>query len=350
MGGSFWKTQPVDRGQSKGIIDSSKRVRKTPTALPEGMCWRAIDDIPKITSFLEEFYVEDITSSYRLLYSEDFFRFLFQFPKHKPEYSMCLLHNGKMIGYIMAREHTLVLGASTFEIVSANFLCLDKQYRSQGLAPLMIQEMRRVANLNGIFQAVFTAEKDYGFSVAKASYYHYPLSMKNLLDSDIIDYCHTVPKVPASRSSTRLATEIDMPDVHRIYQSSCKKFLLHEELDFETFCYNFASRENVIYTVYNEREQEFASFFIVGTRCVQKNLTIRRAYLYYWSGSPEIVLDAISIASSMSVDMFDMLDIADNRDLIGKLSLTEGTGTLRYHLYNIKESTIPSHQLNFILF
>lgn len=314
------------------------------------MCWSAIDDISKITSFLEEFYVEDITSSYRLSYSEDFFRFLFQFPRHKPEYSVCLLHGGKMIGYVMAREHTLVLDTSALGIVSVNFLCLDKQYRSQGLAPLMIQEITRIANLNGIFQAVFTAEKDYGFSMAKASYYHCPLNIKNLLDSDLIDYCHTAPEVPIPRGSTRLATETDMSQMHRIYQNGCKKFLMHEELDYGSFCYNFANRENVICTVYNEDEQEFASFFIINTKCVQKSLMIKRAYLYYWSGSPDIVSDAVSIASSMSVDMFDLLDIADNNGLIDRLSLSEGTGMLRYHLYNIRENTIPNEQLNIILF
>lgn len=346
---AFWKTQPVDRGHG-GIIDSSRRVRKTPTALPDGMCWCPTNDIPGITSFLGEFYVEDVTSSYRLSYSEELFRFLFQYPRHRPEYSMSLLHNGRMVGYIMAREHTLVLGTSTLEIVSVNFLCLDKQHRSQGLAPLMIQEITRMANLNGIFQAVFTAEKDYGFSVARASYYHFPLNTKSLLESDLIDHCHAVPKVPPPRDTTRLATEIDMPSVHRIYQNGSKKFLMHEELDYESFLYIFTNRENIIYTVYNERDQEFASFFIIGTRCIQNGLMIKRAYLYYWSGSPDIVLDAMSIASTMSVDMFDMLDVADNGKLISKLPLSEGTGALRYHLYNIRESTISNEQLNFILF
>jgi hypothetical protein len=42
-------------------------------------------------------------------------------------------------------------------MVEINFLCVHKKLRSKRLAPVLIKEITRRVNLNGIFQAVYTA-------------------------------------------------------------------------------------------------------------------------------------------------------------------------------------------------
>jgi glycylpeptide N-tetradecanoyltransferase len=42
-------------------------------------------------------------------------------------------------------------------LVEINFLCIHKKLRSKRLAPLLIKEVTRRVNLEGIFQAVYTA-------------------------------------------------------------------------------------------------------------------------------------------------------------------------------------------------
>ncbi len=42
-------------------------------------------------------------------------------------------------------------------MVEINFLCVHKKLRSKRLAPVLIKEITRRANLAGIFQAIYTS-------------------------------------------------------------------------------------------------------------------------------------------------------------------------------------------------
>ncbi len=79
-------------------------------------------------------------------------------------------------------------------------------------------------------------------------------------------------------------------------------------------------------------------------------MVIKRAYLYYWSGSEEIITDAIAFAMRSNIDMFDAINLSENKKIIRSLGFKEGTGTLKYHLYNYKKSPVPSYEIDFILF
>ena len=45
----------------------------------------------------------------------------------------------------------------TVQMVEINFLCVHKKLRSKRVAPVLIREITRRVNLEGIFQAVYTA-------------------------------------------------------------------------------------------------------------------------------------------------------------------------------------------------
>lgn len=49
------------------------------------------------------------------------------------------------------------LGFSTQLMVEINFLCVHKKLRSKRVAPVLIREITRRVNMEGIFQAVYTA-------------------------------------------------------------------------------------------------------------------------------------------------------------------------------------------------
>jgi glycylpeptide N-tetradecanoyltransferase len=346
----FWITQPVGRGKSIGTIDPTPSLNVNPTQLPHLFSWRTVDDVSKISKFLEKFYVEDVSCKYRLLYSCDFFKFLFEHPKHKKEYSLGLFYRDEMIGYILAREHDLVLRNIHHPAVSINFLCIDREFRNKNFAPLMIKEITRIANLNNIFKAIFTAERDYGFSISKARYYHYPLRVENLLKAEIIESPDEIMEAPFKRNDTIIAKDIPQSKIYSLYHKMCKDFTIHEEIPNNICDQVFSGKEDVIVTIYNEHSEEFASFFIIKTVCIDSGIVLKRAYLYYWAGSTRIVQDAIAVAYQMDVDMFDILNIAQNNEIIKSLKLLEGSGVLNYHLFNLNEEPLDSSNINFILF
>ena len=54
-------------------------------------------------------------------------------------------------------RHTGTLPHSEQLMVEINFLCVHKKLRSKRVAPVLIKEITRRVNLEGIFQAVYTA-------------------------------------------------------------------------------------------------------------------------------------------------------------------------------------------------
>lgn len=342
----FRVRQPVGNETIEGIIDDSKSVNHDKTPIPFDMEWRSVDDSQMIFEFLRDYYVEDPYSIYRLQYSKEFIDFLFEYPKHKKEYSIGLFCEDKIIGYILGREHTAVIQTKEMEILSANFLCLKKEYRRLNHAALLISEITRIANLNGIFQAIYTSERNPQYSFCEANYYHFPLNYEKLIAANIIDKYFYKLEIPEIRPDTRLATDEDLTEIYNIY--SRKTCLIYEIFNEDIFKFNFRNRKDIMVTITNGHE--FASFFIIDNKCIKNGIVIREAYLYYWHGTNNIIKDAIRMAHSMSVDMFDIINVHYNKELLRGIGVVEGTGCLKYHFFNYHKSKIDSLCLNFILF
>lgn len=350
MGNRFWNTQPVGKNRENGVINMSMTAISQVTELPFDLKWESINNVKKISKFLRKYYVEDVSSSYRLCYSNSFIEFLIDYPLHKPEYSLGMLKNNKLIGYILGREHLVRINNDKIKMLSVNFLCLNKKYRKRNLAPLLITELTRIANQNGVFQAVFTSEKSYGFSFCSAHYFHYPINIENLVLAELINKNFKSSQNLTFRKNTRLASIEDLDKIHSIYREKVERSQIFEYFDRSMFLFNFQNRNNVMRIVYNEESIEFASFYIVNTYCIEKNLEIKRAYLYYWSGSTDIIVDAIEMARHLNIDMFDLIDVGDNKKVIRKLGFGEGTGILKYHFFGYDKTPVSGSDIDFILF
>ena len=73
------------------------------------------------------------------------------------------------------RVHT-----ETMQMVEINFLCVHKKLRSKRLAPVLIKEITRRTNVQGVFQAVYTAGVVLPKPVAECRYWHRSLNPKKL--------------------------------------------------------------------------------------------------------------------------------------------------------------------------
>ncbi len=79
------------------------------------------------------------------------------------------IKNGKLLAFISAIPASIRVNMAEFvlfsllnyrrilKVVEINFLCVHKKLREKRLAPVLIQEITRRVNLEGIFQAVYTA-------------------------------------------------------------------------------------------------------------------------------------------------------------------------------------------------
>lgn len=67
-------------------------------------------------------------------------------------------------------------------MVEINFLCVHKKLRSKRVAPVLIKEITRRVNLEGLFQAIYTAGVHLPTPVSICRYWHRSLNPKKLVD------------------------------------------------------------------------------------------------------------------------------------------------------------------------
>lgn len=349
MVSSFWDKQPVGNSDNTGPVEKEHKKINEPTKLPDGLHWGTVQDPAVVTQFLNTNYIEDNTMRYRLTYSEEFLGTLFSIPSHLVQFSLGLFSGDQLVGYVLAKKHSLSVCGSQFDAVSINFLCLAKEYRNLNLAPRLILEIKRIANNSGIFQAIFTGQHNFGFSISSIRYYHLALNSNRLVEVGFINR-ELVFTGPSMRNSTRKAVKTDFTNIHKAYSEKYKIFNLHESFNESELESILQYREGVIHTIYNDDADEFASYFSIDTNSIDKSIKIKVAYLYYWAGSSEIIGDAIAHAKETGFDMFNVLCCGENDEIIKEYNFMEGTGQLKYYLYNWNSRPMNKNEVNFILF
>merc|ERR1712243_325442 len=151
------------------------QTREVPLPVPEFFKFENYDtekNLEELYKFLKENYVEDEGSEFRLIYSREFLKWQLESSIIRPEYCLGLRYKGELIGFIFGKEHLLCLKRMLVKTLGINFLCIKIEFRKRRIAPVLIREIKRRANLNGINSAIFTGGIELPFSSAKVRYYH----------------------------------------------------------------------------------------------------------------------------------------------------------------------------------
>ena len=399
----FWSTQPVPKNKKElievevdGPIDNLKdekeKLRLEPYQLPEGYEFVPFnidncDDLTDLYELLRENYVEDYDSLFRFDYSREFLLWALKGPGWKSEWHVAIRCKNdknlkfKLVAFICAVPCKFKIRKNSLTAVEVNFLCVEKPLRATGLAPLLIQEVTRRVNLNGIFQAIYTAGIALNEPIGTAQYYHRPLNFSKLLESNFtylppgksVQQMCSYYKLPIkSALNIRPLVENDLPRVCELLEIYLKKFELSHELTLEECRHWFLLREKVVYSYVildeNSNDEIIVDFFsiysIPSTILNQPNHpnhpkipheSIQVAYLFYYSVSSEIRLlplikSVLQEATRLGFDVLNCLNLMENDDnLLNALKFGAGDGQLRFYLYNWKSKPLKPHEIGFIM-
>ncbi|KAJ3112866.1 glycylpeptide N-tetradecanoyltransferase, partial [Physocladia obscura] len=260
-------------------------------------------------------------------------------------------------------------------IVEINFLCIHKKLRSKRLAPLLIKEITRLVNLEGIFQAAYTAGRVIPTPVSQSRYWHRSLNFKKLVDvgfsyvpkdSTMVQMLRklklpTEPQIPG----TRPMEARDIPTVHMLLSN----FLAaHTDLfpifSVEEIEHWFIPIEDVVYSYVVEdlltgRVTDFYSFYNLPSSILknEKYNHLRAAYLFYYcplgNGNDHLrttalINDALIQAYVNEFDVFNCLDLMGNHRFLEKLQFGKGDGTLNYYLYNYRCRIVENQRMGVV--
>ncbi|TKS82043.1 Glycylpeptide N-tetradecanoyltransferase 2 [Collichthys lucidus] len=364
----FWDTQPVPKLNevvtSHGPIEADKEnVRQEPYSLPQGFMWDTLDlsnaDVLKeLYTLLNENYVEDDDNMFRFDYSPNFLKWALRPPGWLPQWhcGVRVSSNKKLVGFISAIPADIRIYETLKRMVEINFLCVHKKLRSKRVAPVLIREITRRVNLEGIFQAVYTAGVVLPKPVSTCRYWHRSLNPRKLVE---VKFSHLSRNMTLQRTmklyrlpdstktpGLRPMERRDIRQVTELLQKYLRRFQLAPSMGEEEVSHWFLPQDNIIDTYVVEGAggvlTDFASFYTLPSTVMHHPLhrSLKAAYSFYnvHTQTPllDLMNDALILAKLKGFDVFNALDLMENKVFLDKLKFGIGDGNLQYYLYNWK--------------
>lgn len=371
----FWKNGPVVQLDSKEEIKPNESIKKL-HELKHPLQFKTCDItdnkiIIQIHNLLLNNYVEDKDSSFRLNYSIDFLKWVLTPPGYNKDFYVGIENviSGELVGFISGIPFKCFFQKEKNKMLEINFLCINKELRGLNLAPELIKEITRRGNNYNIVNAIYTGGKRIHLPLAETNYYHRLINIKKLMEVGFTSLknrwtmkmtlkYYNIDETKLSKK-IRLLTEKDINQIQNLFSDFYKKYEIYPCFNEEEISHWLLPKHEIIYTYVFENDNhiitDFISFFLINTSVLNnsrhKNLKI--AYGFYYINTKltinEIVNQAVILSKKLGCDVFNCLDILENKTFFDDLRFVKGTGILYYFLYNIKYSTIEPSKIGLIL-
>lgn len=337
--------------------------------ITQKLSWSELDlhnptDLDDLHSLLRDHYVSDTTDTFRLAYSKDFLKFALLSPGYKSAWHLGIrLQTGSaqspLIAFISAIPICLVVNQNATATVEINFLCIHHKFRNIKLAPLLINEITRRVELDGINQAVYTisisTQIPVFVPVATATYYHRFLNPKKLAEVGFVTLNKKLTltkllkqnKLPASRFNLLLLNKNDCVTASELLHTYSSKFNLRMQFSQTEFEHWFYSKPDIVetYVIRNsEIVTDFVSVYFLPTTVINnpKHQVINVAYVWAVVANSmkpsQLVSDMLIILSNKGIDLCNCLNTHDNQSFITDLNFVPGNGGLNFYLRDKPEA------------
>jgi len=380
----FWETQPVpkldeeiDENVNEAVEPDKDNVRQEPYSLPTGFVWDTLNlqdpgELKELYILLNENYVEDDDNMFRFDYSAEFLLWALRPPGWQKSWhcGVRVASNKKLVGFISAIPAHIRIYGQVVKMVEINFLCVHKKLRAKRVAPVLIREITRRVNLEGIFQAVYTAGVVLPKPVGSCRYWHRSLNPRKLIE---VKFSHLrknmtmqrtikfyrLPEQPKHSSLIPL-TPADVKSSHALMSKYLEQFQLAPVFTEEEFAHWFLPREGVVTSHINKDAStgevtDMISYYTLPSTIVDhpRYKALKAAYSFYNVATKcdltELMNDALVLARNEEFDVFNALNLMENEQFLEKLKFGIGDGNLNYYLYNWKCPAITAQQIGLVL-
>jgi len=388
----FWAKQPVflDEQVAKNSVDQAavggalateqKEIRDAPYKLPPGFEWKnlkmttnkeesPLNNLHVLSDFICYNYVEDADNKFTYKYTPEMFNFVLNCPPVKKDYNICIFNEKVLVGFIHGAKNKTRVVDQTKDFIAVNFLCVHNKYRKHRLAPILIMELTRRANHDGIYQAIYTSGTKIHAPFTVTSYYHRLINRHKLVKCGFspASYNKDMDKVTDKINEIKIQPGIQLvpvPQKRRVeaYEFVQKfmrdNYLVHPEFSQEQFSYYTKFREDLIETYCvlgpNKEFQVVLTFYRLSSEAKDACDTIKLAFLYYYAYSDhEIFVKAVKqllyVLKTKNYDCLNCLSLGGNEDLLNELRFNIGTGTLNYFLYNFNIAEVDKRKVKYYL-
>lgn len=388
----FWQTQPVPSfNEAKTITEDGplkdvkiEEVPKEPRPLYPGFEWVVVDltnedELKEVYELLSNHYVEDTEAMFRFNYSPSFLSWALKAPGWRKDWHIGVraTQSRKLVAFISAIPVELRVRKNLLRGSEVNFLVVHKKLRDKRLAPVLIGEITRRINHQGIFQAIYTAGVMLPTPISTCRYFHRSLNWEKLYEVGFSPLPQGSTKqrqmlrfkLPNTTSTHGLRPMVkkDVPAVLSLLKRYLERFQIaqvftKEEVTHWLLHSATLSPEQVVWSYVVEsgdkKITDFISFYRLESTALKsaKHPIIRAAYLFYYatetaftstsSGAVKkrlngLVKDAMILAKNEGFDVFNALTLMDNPLFLEEQKFGPGDGQLHYYLYNYRCRHIP---------
>jgi glycylpeptide N-tetradecanoyltransferase len=347
--------------------------------LPNDYIWRFFDvtnfeECKEIADFLKYNYVEDNKNQYRFNYTGNFIFWYLNSLKSK---AIGIMNNDVLIGFISSRYIKISLNKNIEDLVEIDFLCIKKNTRNNKLCPILIQEITRLSNLDGVFEAIFTSENRYYNQLSRVKYYSRMINIKHLYDIKYIksnntlnelDNYYSLPKIKGSKQLIKLNKHNDNYNndnynndnynkCYELYNKYVIKFPVHELFTKEAFINSFNNEHIRTYVlVDNNNILDFISYYYINISLIENpDENMKDGYLYYYTNTSNNLHKMFQLLlyklKEDNIDSFLALNIMDTESsMLEELKFIEDSSDFGYFLFKNKDLKIQPYKLAKILF
>ncbi|KAI6655340.1 Glycylpeptide N-tetradecanoyltransferase 1 [Oopsacas minuta] len=381
----FWGSQPILLNSNNElselnspIIQDSIAIREQPFTLSSSFEWSELDltldcEIQELYELLCENYVEDDDHMFRFAYSKQFLIWALKPPGWLSEFhcGVRVKTSHKLVAFISAVPAQIFVKGKLKQMVEINFLCVHEKLRNKRVAPVLIREITRRVNLKGIFQAVFTSgAKLPNRPVAVCRYWHRSLNPKKLIE---VEFSYLTRNMTLQRALKlyKLPEKPITPGLRKFKLSDSKavcdglnlylsRFELCPKFTETDISHWLTPHEGIIYSwvvqpTPSEPITDMISFYSIPSSVIRhpKHKHLYTAYLFYYFTTrtlfQDLLYDALILAKSNNFDVFNALDIMENKSVLEDLKFGMGDGNLQYFFYNWCCENIATDNVGLVL-
>ncbi|ERS98471.1 hypothetical protein HMPREF1624_05255 [Sporothrix schenckii ATCC 58251] len=395
----FWQTQPVPKfgedeagaGKKKSVTEGPIQamtvddVPKERPPLVDGFEWDTVDltddvQLQEVFDLLMGHFVEDGEAMFRFRYSKSILKWAMMSPGWKKAWHIGVraTQSRKLVAFISAIPLELRVRKAVLHASEVNFLVIHKKLRSKRLAPILIKEITRLCNLEGVWQALYTAGVVLPKPVSTSRYYHRSLDWQKLYE---VGFSPLPPNSKPQfqvrkyalpdRTKTKGLRDMVAGDIAAV-QDLLTRYLQRfdmameftkEEVDHWLLDKRLPGDEQVVYTYVVEDDKtkkitDMFSFYCLDSSVINnpRHNVIRAAYLFYYATETglttpfdkpalklrlnELMSDALILAKKNRFDVFNALSIMDNALFLEQQKYGPGDGQLHYYLFNYRAAQI----------
>lgn len=382
MNHKFWSTQPVipkNNTNTNNYILTDEEYKLLTSQkefkLPNIFKWCLIDianqeELNELSVFLNKYYIEDSNSKYRLNYSSEFLNFCLNYndDNNKNIYLGIRTTDTKsLVAFISGIFINMSINKNTIQVAEINFLCVYPKLRQKRLAPVLIKEITRRISLLNCKVAVYTDANLLPGCICNTQYYHRLINILKLVDIGFTSLDGLtmeqfkrkmlLPKNILNKNLIKLEKKY-VNETCKLLNTYLERYSCYQVFSKQEFKHLFLNN-NLVYSYVltnNDKIVDFISYYILPTKVLNnpKHQAINTAYLFYYTNNTnnlsKLVKDILIICRNNKIDVFNCLDIMENKTILDDLRFMPGTGKLHYYLYNWNTNLVDNNQLAKLLF